>query len=261
MSSRREQGPALVIIPTYNEVDSLPGTLVALLAAAPNVDILIVDDASPDGTGVLADRLAASGDRVAVLHRTAKDGLGRAYLAGFRWGLDRGYQVLVEMDADGSHPAANLPRMLAILAADSRAGLVIGSRWVAGGRVVDWPAHRRWLSKTANAYARVLLAIPVRDVTAGYRAYQATALAPIVSAGDVDSRGYCFQIDMTIRTHDAGWQIRETPIVFRDRQAGVSKMSTSIVIEAMGRVTWWGLRRLVRRRSRPTTPDAAVTEV
>jgi len=240
-------GRVLVVTPTYDEVDNLENTVSALRAAAPHADILVVDDASPDGTGELADRLAASDPGLHVLHRAAKDGLGRAYLAGFAWALAHGYEVIVEFDADGSHPADALPAMLAALDADAATGLVIGSRWVPGGRLVDWPASRRRLSKAANAYARIMLRLPVRDVTAGYRAYRAGVLDEIAHQV-VDSRGYCFQIDLTIRTHDAGWRIREVPITFTERRAGASKMSRAVVVEAMWRVTVWGLGRMLHPR-------------
>ena len=239
-------GRVLVVTPTYDEADNLESTIAALRSSGASCDILVVDDASPDGTGQLAERLAASDPGLHVLHRAAKDGLGRAYLAGFAWALERGYDVVVEFDADGSHPADALPAMLAELEADAATGLVIGSRWVPGGRLVDWPAYRRRLSKAANAYARVMLRLPVRDVTAGYRAYRAEALDEIAHQV-VDSRGYCFQIDLTIRTHDAGWRIREVPITFTERRAGTSKMSASVVVEAMWRVTVWGIARLIRR--------------
>jgi len=237
-------GRVLVVTPTYDEAENLEATIAALRGSGAEVDILVVDDASPDGTGELADRLAASDPRLHVLHRTAKDGLGRAYLAGFAWALERGYEVIVEFDADGSHPADALPAMLAALEADAGTGLVIGSRWVPGGRLVDWPAFRRRLSKAANAYARRMLRLPVRDVTAGYRAYRAEVLREIAHQV-VDSRGYCFQIDLTIRTHDAGWRIREVPITFTERRAGASKMSGGVVVEAMWRVTVWGIRRRI----------------
>src|SRR5690606_27017205 len=229
-------GRVLVVTPTYDEVENLEASVAALRASGVSCDILVVDDASPDGTGELADRLAASDSGLHVLHRTAKDGLGRAYLAGFAWAFERGYDVVVEFDADGSHPASALPAMLDALDADAATGLVIGSRWVPGGRLVDWPASRRLLSRAANAYARIMLRLPVKDVTAGYRAYRAAVLAQIADQV-VDSRGYCFQIDLTIRTHDAGWGIREVPITFRERRAGVSKMSGDVVVEAMWKVT------------------------
>lgn len=238
-------GRVLVVTPTYNEVDNLAPSIDALRASGASVDILVVDDASPDGTGLLADRIAAGDPGVHVLHRTGKDGLGRAYLAGFSWALAHGYTTVVEFDADGSHPADALPTMLATLDADPAVGLVIGSRWVPGGRLVDWPAYRRRLSKAANAYARVVLRLPVHDVTAGYRAYRAEVLDEIAHQV-VDSRGYCFQIDLTIRTHDAGWEIREVPITFRERRAGTSKMSGGVVAEAMWRTTVWGLARRAR---------------
>ncbi|WP_187265042.1 polyprenol monophosphomannose synthase [Homoserinibacter sp. GY 40078] len=243
MSSARARPPGrvLVVTPTYNEVESLETTIEALRRSAPEADILVVDDASPDGTGELADRLAASDEAVQVLHRGAKDGLGRAYLAGFAWALDHGYDVVVEFDADGSHPAEVLPRMLAVLE-EPGVGLVIGSRWVEGGRLVDWPAYRRRLSKTANVYARIVLGIPVRDVTAGYRAYRAPVLDRIAHQV-VDSRGYCFQIDLTLRTIESGWAVREVPITFRERRAGTSKMSGGVVAEAIWRTTVWGVRR------------------
>ena len=245
-----EANRVLVVTPTYNEIESLATMVASVRSAVPDADILVVDDASPDGTGALADRLARSDARVHVLHRLAKDGLGRAYLAGFAWAAEQGYDVVVEMDADGSHPADALPAMLATLRSDPHIGLVIGSRWIPGGSVVDWPLRRRLLSVAANRYARIALAIPVHDITAGYRAYRREVVDALDSA-QIDSRGYCFQIDLTIRTFDAGWGIREVPITFRERIAGVSKMSGGIVTEAMRRVTWWGLtRRFARRRGR-----------
>ena len=247
-SDSAEGWRVLVVTPTYNEIESLATTVSAVRAATPEVDILVVDDSSPDGTGELADRLADADPRLHVLHRAAKDGLGRAYLAGFAWAAEQGYDVVVEMDADGSHPADALPAMLTALRSAPGVGLVIGSRWIPGGSVVDWPLPRRLLSTGANRYARIALGIPVHDITAGYRAYRRAVLDELETAS-VDSRGYCFQIDLTIRTVDAGWQVREVPITFRERVAGVSKMSTGIVVEAMRKVTWWGVtRRLGGRR-------------
>jgi len=248
----------LVITPTYDEAGSLESTVAALFAAAPDVDLLVVDDASPDGTGAIADRLAAADPRVSVLHRTGKEGLGRAYVAGFDLALARGYDVVVEFDADGSHPAAALPSLLGALAADPAAGLAIGSRYVPGGGLADWAAGRRLLSRAGNAYARFMLRLPVRDVTAGYRAYRAEVLGGM-PLHDIHSRGYCFQIDMTLRTIDAGWGVVERPIEFRERVAGRSKMSRAIVVEAMLRVTGWGIARLFRRPVRPRSRASAET--
>jgi dolichol-phosphate mannosyltransferase len=246
----------IVIIPTFNEIENLENAVSAVLAVI-DVDILIVDDDSPDGTGAVADRLAAADPRIVVLHRTERAGLGQAYLAGFQRALNEGYPVLVEMDSDGSHPAGTLPELLARLDAEDHPGLVIGSRWVPGGRVVDWPRRRRLLSEGANGYARLALGFRVRDSTGGFRAYRAEALRAI-PLGDVQSRGYCFQIDMTRRTLNAGFGVAEVPIIFRDRLHGTSKMGAGIVAEAMTRVTLWGLQRLFRRRttraSRPTAP-------
>lgn len=234
-------GRVLVVVPTYNEAQSLPGTLARLRAAVPTADVLVVDDASPDGTGRLADEIAAGDPAVHVLHRAGKQGLGRAYVAGFGWGLERGYDVLVEMDADGSHQPEDLPRLLAALD-DDGADLVIGSRWVPGGRVENWPWHRLVLSRGANTYTRLAMGLPVRDATAGYRAYRARVLAR-VRLDEVQSQGYCFQVDMTWRALRAGAVVREVPITFVERAAGRSKMSNRIVVEALVRVTGWGVAR------------------
>ena len=249
----------LVVTPTYEEAGSLADTVAAVFAAAPHVDVLVVDDASPDGTGDIADALASADPRVTVLHRAGKEGLGRAYVAGFRQALTRGYDVIVEMDADGSHPATALPSLLDALAGDPAVGLAIGSRYVPGGGLADWAAGRRLLSRAGNAYARAMLRLRVRDVTAGYRAYRAEVLRGL-PLDDIDSRGYCFQIDMTLRTLDAGWRIAERPIEFRERTTGVSKMSTGVVVEAMLRVTAWGIARLVRPRARLSPARGATAE-
>ena len=232
----------VVIIPTYNEIDSLPGQLAAVRSSAPDADVLVVDDNSPDGTGEWADTTADGDAHVHVMHRPGKQGLGVAYRAGFAWALDRGYDTIVEMDADGSHRAVDLPRLL------ERAGefdLVIGSRWVPGGSVVNWPAHRKALSTNANRYVRLALGIPVRDATAGFRAYKASMLRSI-AVDEVESHGYCFQIDMTRRVLQAGGTVLEVPITFVERASGVSKMSGFIIREALVKVTVWGLRRLLR---------------
>jgi dolichol-phosphate mannosyltransferase len=234
-------GRVVVIMPTYNEIDSLPGVAGHLLETVPGVDLLVVDDQSPDGTGAVADLLAAENPRAHVLHRPNREGLGPAYLAGFAWARDAGYDVVVEMDADGSHPAETLPAMLDALGTTPRPGLVIGSRWMRGGSVVNWPRSRLLLSRTANLYARLALRMSTRDITAGYRAYPIDVVTAISS--DVSSHGYSFQIEMALRVFDLGLPIVEVPIVFREREAGSSKMSSSIVREAMIGVTRWGWQR------------------
>jgi dolichol-phosphate mannosyltransferase len=229
-------GGVLVIIPTYNESESLPGVIERLRCAVPDADVLIADDNSPDGTGRLADDLAAKDSHIHVLHRAGKEGLGKAYLAGFAWGLERGYDVLVEMDADGSHRPEELPRLLAQM---PHADVVLGSRWVPGGSVVNWPASRRLLSQGGSLYTRMALGIPTRDATGGYRAYRASALASLDLA-TVESNGYCFQIDLLWRALQRGLVVREVPITFVEREAGTSKMSNRIVREALLNVTRWG---------------------
>ncbi|MFT4123123.1 MAG: polyprenol monophosphomannose synthase [Microbacteriaceae bacterium] len=238
----------LVLVPTYDERENLETIVSRVRTAVPEADVLVLDDASPDGTGALADRLASTDPRLRVEHRGAKAGLGAAYLDGFRRGIAEGYDVLVEIDADGSHPAEALPAMLAELER-SRAALVIGSRWVSGGSVSNWPWRRELLSRTANLYTRIALGIPVRDATAGLRAYRTEAIAAM-DLDTVDSKGYCFQVDMTYRLARAGERIVELPIEFREREHGVSKMSGSVVIEAMLRVTRWGALRLIGRAPR-----------
>jgi dolichol-phosphate mannosyltransferase len=185
--------------------------------------------------------------RCRFLHRPGKQGLGAAYLAGFRWGMGRGYDVLVEMDADGSHRPEELPRLLAAL--DRGADLVLGSRWVPGGQVVDWPASREWLSRGGSAYSRLLLRVPVRDVTGGFRAFRLRTLEGI-GLDDVESQGYCFQVDLLRRTVEGGFRVAEVPITFVERQHGDSKMNRAIVTEALWRVTVWGLRSRLRSLAR-----------
>jgi dolichol-phosphate mannosyltransferase len=205
--------------------------------ATPEVDVLVVDDSSPDGTGEIADSIAASDGQVHVLHRPAKQGLGRAYLAGFAWGLARGYRVLVEMDADGSHPPEQLHRLLdAVRDAD----LVIGSRWVTGGGVTNWPRRRELLSRGGSLYSRTMLGVPIRDMTAGFRAFRRETLTAL-NLEDVASAGYCFQVDLTRRAVRAGLRVVEVPITFVEREHGLSKMNGDIVREALLRVTQWGL--------------------
>jgi len=247
-------GRVLVIVPTYNERTNLPIIVPAILAAAP-VDVLVADDNSPDGTGDLADELAAADERVHVLHRQAKQGLGAAYLDGFRWALARGYDVLVEMDADGSHRPQDLPRLLDALA---DADLVLGSRWVDGGTVENWPKSREWLSRGGNTYARRMLKIPLRDATGGFRAYRAEALRSI-DLEAVDSQGYVFQVDLAVRVLERGLRVVEVPITFVEREHGTSKMSRRIVGEAMWQVTRWGVAQRTGRRT-PAAPRKPSTE-
>ncbi|ORV70372.1 dolichol-phosphate mannosyltransferase [Mycolicibacter hiberniae] len=229
----------LVVIPTYNELENLPIILDRLQQARPDVHILIVDDGSPDGTGKLADeRAAADPARIHVMHRSSKAGLGAAYLAGFAWALDRNYEVVVEMDADGSHAPEQLYRLLDAI--DAGADLAIGSRYVDGGAVRNWPVRRLVLSKTANTYARLLLGVGIHDITAGYRAYRRSVLEKI-GLDAVDSKGYCFQVDLTWRAVNNGFTITEVPITFTERELGVSKMSGSNIREAMVKVAQWGI--------------------
>ncbi len=248
----------LVIIPTYDERETLPRVLTRLQDAVPQAHVLVADDNSPDGTGELADEFAARDERVHVLHRPGKAGLGAAYLAGFAWGLERGYEVLVEMDADGSHRPEHLPAMLERIQAG--ADVVLGARWVPGGAVVNWPVSRALLSRGGNLYTRLALGIPLRDATGGYRVFRSSALEKL-DLGDVASQGYCFQVDLAWRALRAGLSVVEVPITFVEREQGTSKMSQEIVVEALWRVTQWGareradqVRRLLsdlRRRARP----------
>ena len=230
-------GRAVAIIPTYNERDNLASIVRRLRAAVPGADLLIVDDNSPDGTGAEADRLAAADSCVHVVHRPGKAGLGAAYIAGFRWALDQGYDAMIEMDADGSHQPEELPRLLDAL---ESADLVIGSRYVTGGRTENWARSREMLSRGANTYARLLLGIHVRDATGGYRAYRSTTLRKI-NLAEVVSQGYCFQIDLALRAIRAGLSVAEVPITFVERTHGSSKMNNAIVREALLRVTAWGV--------------------
>lgn len=232
-----------MIMPTYCEAKSLPQTVNELVDAVPAVNILVVDDASPDGTGAVADSLAAGNSRIQVLHRNGKEGLGPAYLAGFALGLAQGFDVLVEMDADGSHRAVDLPSLLEETA---HSDLVIGSRWVRGGKVVNWPSHRKLISIAGNVYTAIMLGLGVKDATAGFRAYRSDFLRNL-DLTNVASHGYSFQVEMTNRSRLAGARITEVPITFVERTQGSSKMTTAIVLEALWLVTKWGFRRLLRR--------------
>ncbi|GAA3008189.1 polyprenol monophosphomannose synthase [Kitasatospora sp. NPDC058063] len=238
-------GKVLVIIPTYNEAENVERIVGRVRAAVPEAHVLVADDNSPDGTGELADKLAVEDEHVHVMHRKGKEGLGAAYLAGFRWGIDNGYDVLVEMDADGSHQPEELDRLLGALRG---ADLVLGSRWVPGGRVVNWPKSRLLLSRGGSTYSRLMLGVPIRDVTGGYRAFRKETLLGL-GMDEVASAGYCFQVDLAWRTVKAGFKVAEVPITFVERELGASKMSRSIVVEALWRVTTWGVTdRLARLR-------------
>jgi dolichol-phosphate mannosyltransferase len=228
----------LVIVPTYDEVENLERILDRLRASVPTAHALVVDDNSPDGTGELAEKLAVVDPRVHVLRRSAKAGLGPAYVAGFRWARARGYDVVVEMDADGSHAPEQLPLLLTALGS---ADLVLGSRYVPGGAVADWPVHRLLLSRIGNRYTRWALRLPLSDATGGYRAARGD-LIDSLPFEDVASQGYCFQVDWAWRAVRAGARVSEVPITFTERAFGRSKMSGSIVREALVRVTVWGLR-------------------
>lgn len=235
----------IVVIPTYNEAESLAAIVRRTRSSIPEADILIVDDSSPDGTGAIADELAAD-PAITVLHREAKSGLGQAYLAGFGVALARGYGYIAEMDADGSHDPADLPAMLEL--ARGGADLVIGSRWVPGGAVRNWPRLRQAISRGGNWYSRVVLGSRIRDITAGFRIYRAPALAQLATTA-LSSQGYCFQVELAWRLERAGGRVVEHPITFVERETGRSKMHAGIVTEALVRVTGWGLTRGLRKTS------------
>ncbi|HVI94037.1 MAG TPA: polyprenol monophosphomannose synthase [Anaeromyxobacter sp.] len=227
---------ALICLPTYNERENLGPITEAILAAAPDVDVLVIDDGSPDGTGLLADELAAREPRVHVLHRAKKEGLGKAYLAGFDWALARDYALVLEMDADFSHDPGYLPAMLAKA---EEADLVLGSRYVPGGGTVNWGFGRKILSRGGSLYARTILGVRVRDLTGGFKCFRREVLEAI-ELGTVECSGYAFQIELTYRAILRGFRVAEIPIVFADRRVGQSKMSRRIVLEAIGKV--WGMR-------------------
>jgi dolichol-phosphate mannosyltransferase len=238
----------LIVVPTYQESANIDELLRRVACTAPDVDVLVVDDGSPDGTADIAESVGRELGHVTVLHRDAKNGLGAAYRAGFAWGLERGYDVLVEMDADLSHDPAALPSLLH--AVRCGADLAVGSRYVAGGATLTWSTRRRLLSRAGNAYARTMLGIGTADATSGYRAYRATALDAI-GAEASRATGYAFQIELTYGVTRAGGRISEVPIVFNDRTRGTSKMSGRIALEALALVTWWSLRNRVFRRNAP----------
>lgn len=238
MTSQDALDRVLVIIPTYNEAQNIESITSRLRRAVPDAHILVADDNSPDGTGAVADRLAAGDDHVHVMHRKGKEGLGAAYLAGFHWGLDEGYDVLVQHDADGSHQPEQLPSLLE--AVRDGADMVKGSRWVKGGSVVNWPKSREFISKGGSLWTRVWLDLPVKDATGGFNAFRASTLRGI-SLDEVASAGYCFQVDLLWRTLRNGFRVVEVPIEFVEREFGDSKMSRNIVVEALIRTTLWGI--------------------
>jgi dolichol-phosphate mannosyltransferase len=238
----------LVLVPTYNEIESIASLLARVRTAVPEADVLVIDDGSPDGTGDLVDAAAAADPAVTVLHRTAKDGLGRAYLAGFAIARERDYDFVVEIDADGSHDPADLPAMIAL--ARAGADLVIGSRWVPGGAVRNWPLLRQLISRGGNTYARLALRSGIRDITAGFRVFRTSALSRL-DATSVSSQGYCFQVEVAWRIERAGLTVVEHPITFVERENGESKMHTGIVAEALLRVTQWGIAERLHPAGRP----------
>ncbi|MCL8025421.1 polyprenol monophosphomannose synthase [Nocardioides bruguierae] len=251
----------LVVVPTYDEAENITMIVRRTLAVGPHVEVLVVDDGSPDGTGEIADALAASESRLHVLHRTEKNGLGPAYLAGFAWALDRSagrsYDVVAEMDADGSHLPEQLPRLLEAL---DRADLVLGSRWLPDGAVHGWSRHRELLSRGGNVYVRALLRVPLTDATGGYRVYRAEALRSL-DLTEIASAGYCFQVDLARRVLQAGLAVREVPIDFHEREHGASKMTGDIVREALWRVSVWGLADRLHRRGRARAVPVAAPVV
>lgn len=249
----RQVSKTLVVMPTFNEVESLGQSVLDLFVSNPNVDLLIVDDNSPDGTGELADRLARDDrwlGKIHTMHRSGKQGLGLAYLAGFDWALQRGYELIVEMDADGSHRASDLP---AILDRAELFDLTLGSRWVDGGRVENWPWHRKAISRTGNRYVKLMLGVSVNDMTAGFRVFRADFLRAM-DLSNIAAKGYSFQVEMAWRVIKLGGTVREVPITFVERTQGASKMTLAIVIEALALVTRWGIQRVAdlpaARRSR-----------
>jgi len=234
----------LVIMPTFNEAGNINNAVARLFEHNKDVDLLIVDDSSPDGTGQLANQLAKTNKKISVLHRAGKEGLGAAYIAGFRWAFERGYDYLVEMDADGSHRPEDLPKLLAVC---SNFDLVIGSRYVRGGKTMNWPFYRQWLSRGGNIYARIMLGSKLNDMTAGFRVFSAEFLKKF-DLDSINARGYSFQIEMAYRTIRSGGRAAEVPITFVEREIGVSKMSTNIVAEALLLMTKFGLRRIFLRK-------------
>lgn len=232
----------LIIIPTYQESENIISILERVQAANPEANVLVVDDSSPDGTGQIVERLMKSNPKIRLLTNSVKGGLGKAYVKGFKWGLSKDFDIFVEMDADGSHAPEQLPSILKNL---DECDVSLGSRWVPGGRIENWPISRQILSKGGNLYTRLMLGFKVKDATGGYRAYKREVLETI-DLDSIESQGYCFQVDMVRRSLAFGFKVCETPIVFTEREAGNSKMSRQIVIEAFTRIGFWGLKRVFR---------------
>ena len=231
-------------MPTFNEAGNIERATSELFRFNPDVYLLVVDDGSPDGTGELAEQLAAKDKRISVLHRKDKQGLGAAYIAGFNYAFDLGFDFVVEMDADGSHRAEDLPRLLAICQDND---LVIGSRYVRGGKTQNWPLHRQWLSRGGNIYARIMLGSKLNDMTAGFRVFR-TSFLKEMDLATINARGYSFQIEMAYRTIQLGGRTAEVPITFIEREIGESKMSGNIVTEALMLMTKFGFRRIFLRK-------------
>ncbi|MGA1082389.1 MAG: polyprenol monophosphomannose synthase [Candidatus Nanopelagicales bacterium] len=232
----------LIIIPTYQESENIISILERVQAANPEANVLVVDDSSPDGTGQIVERLMKSNPKIRLLTNSVKGGLGKAYVKGFKWGLSKDFDIFVEMDADGSHAPEQLPSILKNL---DECDVSLGSRWVPGGRIENWPISRQILSKGGNLYTRLMLGFKVKDAIGGYRAYKREVLETI-DLDSIESQGYCFQVDMVRRSLAFGFKVCETPIVFTEREAGNSKMSRQIVIEAFTRIGFWGLKRVFR---------------
>ena len=236
----------MVIIPTYNEAESLPVLLRELSLLRKDFDFLVVDDGSPDGTAEICDKLKSEIPNLEILRRSKKSGLGSAYRDGYRYALEKNLNAVVQIDADGSHQVADLPKLLSEFESNPKVDLVIGSRWIKGGSVLNWSKHREALSRLANIYSNFLLGLSIKDSTAGFRIYKTSALKKL-NLGSIKSEGYCFQIEMTREIKKISGVISEVPITFVERQFGESKMSGKIVIEAMLRVTYWGLLRIFRK--------------
>jgi len=233
----------LVMMPTYNEIETIETSVEKLFTYNPEVDLLIIDDNSPDGTGALANHLSTENSRIQVLHRSGKEGLGQAYIAGYRYGISHNYDMLVQMDADGSHRAEDLKHLIA---AASSFDLVIGSRWIPGGAVSNWPWYRQGISQAGNWYASKALGLNINDTTAGFRVYRSSLLQRI-DLDQIRAQGYGFQVEMTLRSQQLGAEICEVPILFIERENGRSKMTLAIVLEAFVLATKWGIERLIRR--------------